>query len=150
MKRTVKFKLTANRILNLTAETSLSRSLWRAFGAAKRGRRTANLRTKILDFRGFDSFRISILRDGFLVTKGNCHCLESLSQSILAGIILVGRLGVPGWSDTAARRARDRCARPTALAAEPPITNNNETRFKHSTQHTTRIKRATSTHQTSH
>ena len=48
---------------------------------------TANLRTTILDFRGFDSIIILILRGGH-------DFLESLSQAILAGIILVGRLGV--------------------------------------------------------
>ena len=31
----------------------------------------ANLRTKILDFRGFDSSIILILRDGFLMSKGD-------------------------------------------------------------------------------
>ena len=47
---------------------------------------------KILDFRGFDSSIISILRGGTLMSIGNF--LESLSQAILVGIILVGRLGV--------------------------------------------------------
>ena len=51
----------------------------------------ANLRTKILDFRGFDSSRILILRDGILVSIGNLQ--EILSRRILVGIILVGRLG---------------------------------------------------------
>ena len=55
------------------------------------GRSPANLRTKILDFGGFDSSRILILRGGIPRPKGNC--LESLSQGILVGIILVGRLG---------------------------------------------------------
>ena len=54
---------------------------------------TANLRTKILDFRGFDSSRILIVRGGILMCVGNCP--EVLSQRILVGIILVGRLGVP-------------------------------------------------------
>ena len=53
---------------------------------------TANLRTKILDFRGFDSTRIWILRGGLPRPTGNF--LETLSQVILAGRILVGRLGV--------------------------------------------------------
>ena len=53
---------------------------------------TANLRAKILDFRGFDSSRILILRGGILMSIGNVP--ESLSQRILVGIILVGRLGV--------------------------------------------------------
>ena len=51
----------------------------------------ANLRTKILDFRGFDSSIISILRGGVLMSIGEFP--ESLSQAILAGIISVGRLG---------------------------------------------------------
>ena len=53
---------------------------------------TANLRTKILDFGGFDSGGILILRGGTLMSIGNFP--QSLSQQILAGIILVGRLGV--------------------------------------------------------
>ena len=50
---------------------------------------TANLRTKILDFRGFYSSIILIFRGGSI---GNF--LESLSQAILVGRFLVGRLGV--------------------------------------------------------
>ena len=53
---------------------------------------TANLRTKILDFREFDSSIILILRGGIPRPIGNFP--ESLSQAILVGIILVGRLGV--------------------------------------------------------
>ena len=52
---------------------------------------TANLCTKILDFRGFDSSRILIQRGGIPGPVGNF--LESLSQRILVEIILVGRLG---------------------------------------------------------
>ena len=52
---------------------------------------TANLRTKILDFRGFDSSIILIIRGWILMSTGNFP--ESLSQAILVGIILVGRLG---------------------------------------------------------
>ena len=48
--------------------------------------------TKIMDFRGFDSSRILILRGGIPRPKGNFP--ESLSQAILVGIMLVGRLGV--------------------------------------------------------
>ena len=58
-------------------------------------RSTANLRTKIVDFRGFASSRILILRGGILVSIGKFP--ESLSQAILVGIILVGRLGVPPY-----------------------------------------------------
>ena len=53
---------------------------------------TVNLRTKILDFRGFDSSRILIVRGGILMSIGNFP--ESLSQAILVGRFLVGRLGV--------------------------------------------------------
>ena len=49
---------------------------------------TANLRTKILDFRGFGSGIVFMLRGGTPMPIGNF--LE-----ILVGIILVGRLGVP-------------------------------------------------------
>ena len=52
----------------------------------------ANLCTKILDFRGFDSSRVLILRGGVLMSIGDFP--ESLSQAILAGRFLVGRLGV--------------------------------------------------------
>ena len=57
---------------------------------------TANLRTHIMDFRGFDSNVILILRGGIPGPLGDF--LESLSQAILVGIILVGRwdpLGFP-------------------------------------------------------
>ena len=47
---------------------------------------------KILDCRGFDSGIISSMRIGILMPIGNF--LEILSQQILVGIILVGRLGV--------------------------------------------------------
>ena len=53
---------------------------------------TANLRTRILDFRGLDSSIILILRGGILMSMENFP--ESFSQAILVGIILVGRLGV--------------------------------------------------------
>ena len=61
---------------------------------------TANLRTKILDFRGFDLSRIVILRCEILISI--VHFLESLSQ-VLVAIILVGRLGVV---ESARRRRR--------------------------------------------
>ena len=53
---------------------------------------TANLRTKTLEFRGFDSSIISNLRGGILMFLGSFA--EIMSQRILKGIILVGRLGV--------------------------------------------------------
>ena len=53
---------------------------------------TGNLRTKILDFRGFDPNIILIVRGGILMPIGDFP--ESLSQGILVGMILLGRLGV--------------------------------------------------------
>ena len=46
----------------------------------------------IMDFRGFDSSIILIIRGGIPRPMGNSP--ESLSQAILVGVILVGRLGV--------------------------------------------------------
>ena len=54
---------------------------------------TTNLRTRILDFRGFDSSRILMLRGGILMSRGNFP--EILSPQILVRIISAGRLGVP-------------------------------------------------------
>ena len=51
-----------------------------------------SLRTKITDFRGFDSSIVLILRRGILMSIGIFP--ESLSQGVLVGIVLVGRLGV--------------------------------------------------------
>ena len=59
---------------------------------------TANLHTKILDFGGFDSSRILILKGAIRMSKE--HSPEILSQAILVGIFLVGRLGVKGVSRT--------------------------------------------------
>ena len=58
------------------------------------GNVAANLCTQILDFRGLDSSIILILtlRGLILMSKGDFP--ESLSQAILVGIILVGRLGI--------------------------------------------------------
>ena len=55
---------------------------------------TANLHNEILDCLGFDSSIILSLRGGILKPIGNFP--ESLSQSFLVGIILVGRLGATG------------------------------------------------------
>ena len=52
----------------------------------------ANLRTKILDFGGFDSSRILTSKGEILMFMGNFP--QGLGQQVLAGIILVGRLGV--------------------------------------------------------
>ena len=68
----------------------------------------SNLRTEIMDFGGFDSSRILILRGGILMSIGNFP--ESLSQAILAEIILVGTLGV--WRF---------CLRRGSLARGPPL-----------------------------
>ena len=54
--------------------------------------RTASLRTKILDFRGFDSSITLILRRGILRSIGNFP--ETLTQQILVGRFLIGRLGL--------------------------------------------------------
>ena len=56
-------------------------------------RKTANLRTKILAFRGFDSNIILLLRGG--IPRPIDNLPESVrSQAILVRITLVGRLGV--------------------------------------------------------
>ena len=56
--------------------------------------RTPNLRTKIMDFIGFDSSIMLIVRGGVLMPTENFT--EVLSQGILAGIILAGRFAVSG------------------------------------------------------
>ena len=66
----------------------------RARGSCHQVGCTANLCTKILDFRGFDLSRILISRGG--IPRPIRKLPESLSQAILAGMILVGRLGVAG------------------------------------------------------
>ena len=58
---------------------------WHPSGSA------ANLPTKILDFRGFDSSIVLILRGGTLMSIGSSS--EVLSQRVLAGIVLARRLG---------------------------------------------------------
>ena len=52
----------------------------------------ADLRTNVLDFRGFDSSIILVLRGGS--PRPIWNFLESLSQAILVGIMLVRRLAV--------------------------------------------------------
>ena len=54
---------------------------------------TPNLPTNIVDFKGFDSSIILIWRGGIPRPIGNSP--ESLSQAMLVGIMLVGRLGFP-------------------------------------------------------
>ena len=53
---------------------------------------THNLPTNIADFRGFYSSIILIIRGGILVSIG--IFLESLSQAMLVGVVLVVRLCV--------------------------------------------------------
>ena len=53
---------------------------------------TPNLPTQIVDFRGFDSSIILILRGGIPRPKGNFP--ESLSQAMSVGVMFVGRSGV--------------------------------------------------------
>ena len=54
---------------------------------------TANIPTNIVDFKGVDSSIILDLRGGIPRPIGNS--LECLSQAMLVGTMLVGRLGVP-------------------------------------------------------
>ena len=51
-----------------------------------------NLPTNIVGLRGFEPSRILILRGGIPRPIGNSP--ESLSQAMLVGIMLVGRLGI--------------------------------------------------------
>ena len=53
---------------------------------------TANLCTKILDFKMFGSSIILVVRGGIFMSIGSSQ--EMLSQRILVGIIVVGRLDV--------------------------------------------------------
>ena len=53
---------------------------------------TPNLPTNIVEFGGFDSSIMLILRGGILTPIGDFP--ESLSQAMLVGTMLVGRLGV--------------------------------------------------------
>ena len=84
-----------------------SSAAWRATAAGSAGARAtpsaprrhgltpnANPPTNIVDFSGFDSSIILIVRGGIPRTIGDL--LESLSQAMLVGTILVGRLGVMG------------------------------------------------------
>ena len=50
-------------------------------------------RYNIMDFKGFDSSNILILRGGILTYIGDFQ--QDLSQAILVGMMLVGRLDVP-------------------------------------------------------
>ena len=79
----------------------------------RKGSRMANLRTKILDFRRFDSSIISNVRGGILMSTGNSP--ESLSQGIL-GIIL-GRWGVDYRGASLGRRSAGPAPAPGLIAA---------------------------------
>ena len=81
-------------IIVIISSWAESRPRSRAAGrpAGQAGTSTANLRTTILDLRGFDSSRILILRGRSPMSIANFP--ESLSQRILVGIISVGGLGV--------------------------------------------------------
>ena len=57
-----------------------------------------------MDFGGFDSSMILILRGG--IPRPTADFPESLSQAILVGIVLVGRLGVQLPKGAAARRTK--------------------------------------------
>ena len=61
----------------------------------------ADLRTKILDFRGFDLSIILISEGGILMSIGNFP--ERSSRQILVGIILVGAFGVCALDSTGAQ-----------------------------------------------
>ena len=65
---------------------------------------TPNLPTNIVDFKGFDSSIIWILRGGIPRPIGDFP--ESLGQAMLVGIMSVGRLGVARVSGS---RGRVRC-----------------------------------------
>ena len=64
------------------------------FGTGEQDLRTANLRTKILDFRRSDSIIILISRGG--IPRPSRDFLEILSQGILEGRFSVGRLAAEG------------------------------------------------------
>ena len=55
---------------------------------------TPNPPTNIVGFRGFDSIIMLFLRGGIPWPIGDFP--ETLSQAMLVGVMLVGRLGVPG------------------------------------------------------
>ena len=63
-------------------------------GCSPRERATPNLPTNIVDFGGFDSSIILNLRGEIPRPTGELP--ESLSQAMLVGIMLVGRLGAQG------------------------------------------------------
>ena len=65
------------------------KTCWQLLDKSGRTCSTANLGTNTVDFRGFDSSIILILRGGIVMSIGDLP--ESLSQAILGGIMLVGK-----------------------------------------------------------
>ena len=55
-------------------------------------RATTNLRTNIMDFRGFDSSRVLISRG--VIPRPIGDFVESVTQAMLVGVMLVGTLSV--------------------------------------------------------
>ena len=87
----VEFACKQGGAMHLASTLSWHHILPQGAGRSRSGLDTANLRTKIVDFRGFDSSIILILRGGIPRPMGSFP--ESLSQAILAGISLAGRIG---------------------------------------------------------
>ena len=76
-----------------TRQTAEQESRTSASGMDLAHRTMPNLPTNIVGFRGLDSSIMLCLREGILMSIGNF--LESSSRAMLvAGIMLVGRLGV--------------------------------------------------------
>ena len=78
-------------------------------------RATPNLPTNIVGFRGFDSSVILILRGGIPMPIGSPRDFpESLTQAMLVGTMLVGRLGVHSQNSSSLRVGRRRFRAPRA------------------------------------
>ena len=82
-----------------------------------------NLPTNIVGFRGFDSSIILFVRGGILMSIGDFP--ESLSQAMLAGLMLVGRLGVVRCRKALAMIPGDTC-RPDRPARRLPTSDEEE------------------------
>ena len=97
---------------------------------------TANLLTNIVDFRGFKSSIILIIRGG--IPRPMRDFPESLSRAMLVGVMLVGRLGV--------RTSEHRFSTRTVVSPWGPVqkhvllflfggnTNRRHERFSHQTE----------------
>ena len=79
---------------------------------------TPNLPTNIVGFRGLDSSIILIVRGG--IPRPTRKFPESLSQAMLVGIMLVGRLGVHTYLHTYTQRRQVSARRPDKARATPP------------------------------